>query len=105
MGMSCFRAEGAESRGSFIEWKGNSVLSDGKWVKVKTTGKGIHKIPYDKLKSWGFARPEAVNVYGNGGYKLTELLDEIPVDDLTKNRSWHGRDGSGKDCLFSSPWG
>ena len=100
MGMSCFRAEGAESRGSFIEWKGNSVLSDGKWVKVKTTGKGIHKIPYDKLKSWGFARPEAVNVYGNGGYKLTELLDEIPVDDLTKNRSWHGRDGSGKDCLF-----
>ncbi len=69
-------------------------------MKVKTTGKGIYKIPYDKLRSWGFTDPARVNVYGNGGYKLTESLSEAPADDLLRNRSWRGKDGSGKDCLF-----
>ncbi len=81
-------------------WKASSVLSSGKWVKVKTAGKGIYKVSYDKLKSWGFSAPGLVNVYGSGGFKQSESLNDPPVDDLRINRSWRGKDGSGKDCLF-----
>lgn len=83
-----------------VNWKASSVLSADKWVKIKTTGKGIRKIPYDKLVAWGFPNPSMVNVYGSGGYQLPESLDAEPVDDLVKIRSWHAKDGSGKDCLF-----
>lgn len=81
-------------------WKNSSVLSGGKWVKIRTDKKGIYKITYDKLKSWGFSSPEFVNVYGNGGMKLSESLSDLSADDLTKNRTWRGKDASGKDCLF-----
>ncbi len=50
-----------------IPWKESSVLSSGKWLKIRTAKKGIYKITYDKLRSWGFTSPELVNVYGNGG--------------------------------------
>jgi len=83
-----------------FQWKTGSVLGSGTWVKIKTTKKGIYKITYDKLRSWGFTSPELVNVYGSGGYKLSELLSDPPVDDLVKNRCFRGKDGSGKDCLF-----
>lgn len=81
-------------------WKANSVLNSGRWIKVRTPGRGIYKIPYDKLKTWGFNTPELVNVYGSGGIKLPESLDMDPVDDLVKNPAWRGKDGTGKDCLF-----
>ncbi len=83
-----------------VNWKSSSVLSNDKWVRIKTSGKGIRKIPYEKLNAWGFSNPLQVNVYGNGGYQLAESLDAEPVDDLVKIRTWHGKDGSGKDCLF-----
>jgi hypothetical protein len=57
-------------------------------------------VPYEKLSTWGFSNPSLVNVYGIGGYQLPESLDADPVDDLIKVRSWHGKDASGKDCLF-----
>jgi hypothetical protein len=85
---------------SVYQWKTNSVLKSGKWVKIKTTKKGIFKITYDKLKLWGFTSPELVNVYGSGGYKLSESLTDEPLDDLARNRSWRGKDSAGKDCLY-----
>lgn len=83
-----------------VNWKTSSVLASDKWVKIKTSKKGIHKIPYEKLSAWGFSNPSLVNVYGYGGFQLVELLDVEPIDDLIKVRSWHGKDASGKDCLF-----
>ena len=83
-----------------INWKTASVLASDKWVKIKTSKKGIHKITYEKLSTWGFSSPSLVNVYGDGGFQLPELLDADPVDDLIKVRTWHGKDASGKDCLF-----
>jgi hypothetical protein len=97
---SSFSIAGSVSEKPLYQWKTSSVLKSGKWVKIKTTGKGIYRITYDKLKTWGFTSPEAVNVYGNSGYKIAESLDDIPVDDLVKNRTWRGKDNSGKDCLF-----
>ena len=91
---------GAGGQDPAIPWKQNSVLNKGKWVRIRTSGKGVYKVTYEKLASWGFPNPGQVNVFGNGGYKLAESLDEIPVDDLTKNRCWRGKDGSGKDALF-----
>ena len=82
------------------EWKSQSLLSSGKWVKIKTNGKGIHKIRYEQLLAWGFSSPERVNLYGSGGYQLNESLDAMPVDDLSINKIWHGKDASGRDCLF-----
>lgn len=89
-----------QSEAGNYSWKTSSVLEKGKWVKIKTSGRGIYKIPYEKLSSWGFSSPASVNVYGYGGRQLSESLDDIPVDDLAVNRTWHGKDGSGKDCLF-----
>jgi hypothetical protein len=88
------------SMAASVNWKTSSVLASGKWARIKTSKKGIYKIPYDKLTTWGFTSPAQVNVYGHGGVQLTESLDVQPVDDLQVVRSWHGKDGSGKDCLF-----
>lgn len=93
-------AGSSQIKAGSYSWKATSMLGKGKWVKIKTSGRGIHKIPYDKLTSWGFSSPASVNVYGHGGRQLSESLDDIPVDDLVVNRVWHGKDGSGKDCLF-----
>lgn len=81
-------------------WKSESLLASGKWVKIKTSQKGIYRIPFDKLVSLGFSDPSKVNVYGYGGYSLHESLAEIPFDDLVVNATWQGKDGSGKDCLY-----
>lgn len=83
-----------------VAWKDNSVLKSSKWLKIKTTKRGIYRISYDKLKSWGFTSPELVNVYGNGGYKITEYLVETPPDDLVLNPAWRGKDDGGKDGLY-----
>lgn len=82
------------------DWKTTSLLASGKWVKLRTTGKGIHKIRYDQLQAWGFSSPERVNIYGSGGLQLNESLDAKPVDDLAINRIWHGKDAAGRDCIF-----
>ncbi|MCL1821557.1 MAG: type IX secretion system sortase PorU [Prolixibacteraceae bacterium] len=71
-------------------WKTSSVLSSGRWVKIKTTERGIYKITYDKLREWGFTTPANVNIYGAGGLMLNESLDVEPIDDLPRNNIWHG---------------
>lgn len=91
---------GARAETTAVSWKNSSVLANGKWLKIRTSKKGVYKVTYDKLKSWGFSSPELVNVYGNGGTKMEESLGDPPPDDLVRNRTWRGKDGSGKDCLF-----
>lgn len=81
------------------EWKSQSVLKSGKWVKIKTSGKGIYKIRYSTLAEWGFANPAQVNVYGSGGFQLSEEPGEITYDDLEQNAVWHG-ENKGENCLF-----
>ena len=82
------------------EWGNSSVLSSGKWVKIKTSQQGIYKITYSDLQSWGFTDPSSVSVYGNGGYMLPEMNSEAFYDDLQQNAVLHGKDGSNSDCLF-----
>lgn len=82
-----------------IEWKSNSVLSSGKWVKISTSGKGIYKIPYSKLVEWGFTNPSQVGVFGNGAALLSENPGEIAYDDVEQCAVWTNQNG-GEDCLF-----
>ncbi len=80
-------------------WKSESVLRDGKWVKISTSEKGIYKIPYPKLTEWGFSNPSQVKVFGAGGMILPEDPAHILYDDIPQVAVWHGTN-NGTDCLF-----
>jgi hypothetical protein len=59
-----------------------SKLADGKWVKVGTSKRGMHKIPYSTLSDWGFSEPSKVQVYGNPGAMLPMANNAPRPDDL-----------------------
>lgn len=69
-------------RGSFAQ---NSVLSSGKWVKIKISGSGIYKLTYSDLTGYGFSNPGNISVYGNGGGMLPMLNKDFRHDDLVQN--------------------
>ncbi len=79
--------------------KSESVLKNGRWYKVSTSGKGIYKIPYSRLTEWGFSNPRKVNIYGAGGLSLTEEVGAVEFDDLPGVTAWHGKN-KGADCIF-----
>ena len=81
-------------------WKSTSVLNEGKWTKIKVKDKGIYKITYDQIKSWGYTNPEEVCLYGNGGYMLPVLNKDLKADDLLAYPVWKGKDNANQDCLF-----
>ena len=89
-----------KSANAIFPWKTSSILASGKWVKIKTKAKGIFKITFDQLKTWGFTSPEQVAMYGNGGYMLPTLNRELRFDDLMPYPVLKGKDNAGKDCLF-----
>ncbi len=72
-----------------VEYAANSVLSSGKWVKIRTGDDGIYRIPYSKLKSWGFNGPSKVRIFGNGGIMLPKANSDSRFDDLRENGTWH----------------
>ncbi len=84
---------------SVHNWKTESELKDGKWIKISTTVKGIYKIPYSKLTDWGFSNPSQVKVFGAGGTILSENPGVITYDDLPSLPVWHGKN-NGTDCIF-----
>jgi hypothetical protein len=81
------------------EWKQESVLKEGKWIKISTAEKGIYKIPYSKISGWGFSNPAQVGVFGAGGIILSEDPGKIEYDDLPQLAVWHGK-SNGVDCIF-----
>lgn len=50
----------------------NSLLSEGKWVKIRVDKTGIYKLSYADLKNMGFSDPSKVSVHGYGGWPLDE---------------------------------
>jgi hypothetical protein len=64
----------------------NSVLSQGKWIKLSTTQKGFHLITYDNLVSWGLINApvpsEQLRIYCNGSRMLPEASNVSRYDDL-----------------------
>lgn len=82
-----------------FDWKTESALKDGNWVKISTKEKGVYKIPYSKLTSWGFSTPSQVKVFGAGGTILPEGAGDIKYDDVPQIPVWHGK-SNGADCIF-----
>jgi hypothetical protein len=82
-----------------IEWKTESVFKSGQWVKISTSGRGIYKVPYSKLRDWGFSNPSEVGVFGSGGTILSENPGNITYDDAVECAVWTNNN-SGEDCLF-----
>lgn len=61
----------------------HSVLSSGRWVKVKVGSSGLHLITRDRLRQWGFSDPSKVAVYGYGGFPISDRLTSSEyTDDL-----------------------
>ena len=59
-----------------------SILSSGKWVKISTTERGVHRIDAATLQSWGFNDASKVSIYGQDGYMLPETFSTNDTDDL-----------------------
>ena len=59
-----------------------SVLSSGKWVKIKITETGIHAITKADISKWGFSDLSKIRIFGYGGAPVSEILDANQIDDL-----------------------
>lgn len=66
----------------------NSLLADGRWVRVGVEENGVHKITFDELKKMGFSNPDKVRLYGYGGNILLESNIETLPDDLCEVPLW-----------------
>ena len=54
----------------------HSVLSQGKWAKIRVSSSGIHQLTASTIKSAGFSDLSKVRIYGYGGYLVPEVLTE-----------------------------
>ncbi len=54
----------------------HSVLSQGKWAKIRVSSSGIHQLTANTIKKAGFSDLSKVRIYGYGGYLVPEVLTE-----------------------------
>lgn len=70
----------------------SSILSQGRWVKIRVAETGIYKLSYSDLQKMGFTDPSAVSVYGYGGWPLEEDFTKPYTDDLPQMAIYKGAD-------------
>lgn len=62
-----------------------SVLAQGRWVKVRVESSGLYMLSNNTLRSMGFTDPSRVRVYGYGGRRIDDIMsvssyiDDLPV--------------------------
>ena len=54
----------------------HSVLSQGKWAKIRVSSSGIHQLTANTIKKAGFSDLSKVRIYGYGGYLVPEVLTD-----------------------------
>jgi hypothetical protein len=89
-----------ESREKFYinKYPSNSVLSSGKWVKIKILKDGIYKLTYSDLLDIGLPDPSNPRIFGNGG-EMLPIMNNVPrPDDLIENTIWIEK---GSDNIFN----
>lgn len=69
-----------------------SLLSEGKWVKIRVDKTGIYQLSYADLRNMGFSDPSKVSVHGYGGGPLEEDFGKEYIDDLPATPVWRGSD-------------
>lgn len=72
-----------------IDFKSNSILSSGRWVKIRVAESGVYELTYDELRRYGFSNPEKVKVYGRGGNVAEENFMLPRMDDLEQTPVMH----------------
>lgn len=82
-----------------IDWKSNSVLSEGTWYKIAIAQDGVYRIDRSFLEQLGVdvasVNPQNINIYGNGGELLPFSNSEPREDDLVKNAVFVQGEGDG----------
>lgn len=69
----------------------NSVLAEGRWVKIKVNETGVYKLTAADVKKMGFSDISKVGVFGYGGYMLNEDFSKNDyIDDLPEVATWKG---------------
>lgn len=71
----------------------NSVLSSGRFVKIRISDSGVYRITSAELRGMGFSNPDKVRLYGYGGYLLSNRFSEHPADDLPEVPLYRSGDG------------
>ncbi len=79
---------------SLPTYSANSVLAQGKFVKVRITDTGVYKLTFEDLTSMGID-PANVRIFGYGGGVLNQSLALNKDDDLPETAIWmeKGKDG------------
>lgn len=70
-----------------------SVLSSGRFVKIRVSDSGVYRITSAELRGMGFSNPDKVRLYGYGGYLLSNRFSEHPADDLPEVPLYRGGGG------------
>ncbi len=76
----------------------NSVLANGKFIKIAVKKSGIYKITYQELQDMGIV-PENVRIFGYGGALLEQDFMKPKLDDLPEIPIWIEK---GNDGVFNS---
>ncbi len=79
-------------------YAGNSVLSNGTWIMIRTTEDGIYRLSYEEIVEMGIENPSDVRIYGNGNRMLPKMNDKPRPDDLIENKIYMN---SGSDGIFN----
>ncbi len=75
-------------------WATQSVLSQGRWVKISVQEDGVYHLTSSALRDMGFSNPANCRVYGYGGHLQPELIDaDNDFDDLEEVSLWSVPDG------------
>lgn len=75
-------------------WATQSVLADGRWVKISVESDGVYHLTHAAISEMGFGNPANVRVYGYGGHLQKELIDaDTDFDDLEEVSLWPVADG------------
>lgn len=76
------------------DYAAESVLAQGKWVKIEIEESGIYQLTRSTLAGWGFGDINAVKIYGYGGAMISEVMGEGIgyTDDLPQVRVLREKD-------------
>lgn len=70
---------------------GQSVLAQGKWVKIRVSESGVCRMSFDELRKAGID-PQQVHVYGYGGAQKEQNFSKRNIDDLPQVPIYKGED-------------
>lgn len=75
-----------------------SVLSSGRWVKIRVETDGVYQLTYAELLAMGFDNPANIRLFGNGNEMLPLFNNEPRPDDLVEKPIFMEK---GSDGIFN----